>query len=357
MKSLNEDFFNPFFSHIYVEKAVKEHGRVREILAKFPYGTVVEIDHYKDVFCRSRQNSVLQHHSRKLILAARQGTLLYPGAPVCQSFGNPYFYYTSCVMNCIFDCEYCYLKGMYPSANIVVFVNLEDIFSEAEKLLKSHPLYLSVSYDTDLLALEQLLGYVKEWCGFAQKHTKLKLEIRTKAANRAWLEKVRILPNVIYAFTLSPREVIERWEHKTPSLEERLYCAAELLRAGVPVRLCFDPMICLPEWERHYEEMLEQVCRSVDLNEVLDVSVGTFRISQDYLKKMRKQQPDSAVVWFPFQKENGYCHYPDKLVERMESFLTDRLKKRIPEEKIFRWNKPQPRSGSEKEAQIWRQPL
>ena len=27
------------------------------------------------------------------------------GAPVCQSFGNENFYYCSCMMNCIFDCE------------------------------------------------------------------------------------------------------------------------------------------------------------------------------------------------------------------------------------------------------------
>ncbi len=63
-------------------------------------------------------------------------------------------------MNCIFDCAYCYLKGMYPSANIVVFVNLEeDIFAEVERVLENHPLYLCVSYDTDLLALEPLIGF------------------------------------------------------------------------------------------------------------------------------------------------------------------------------------------------------
>ena len=40
-------------------------------------------------------------------------------------------------MNCVFDCEYCYLKGMYPSANLVVFVNLEDIFAEVEKTCRA----------------------------------------------------------------------------------------------------------------------------------------------------------------------------------------------------------------------------
>ena len=133
-----------------------EDPETKRILTQFPQAEVIAIDHYKDVFCRSRQDYVRQHAAQNLILAAKHGELLYPGAPVCQSFGNEHFYYTSCVMNCVFDCEYCYLKGMYPSANLVVFVNLEDIFAEVEKRLAVHPVYLCVSYDTDLLALEHL---------------------------------------------------------------------------------------------------------------------------------------------------------------------------------------------------------
>lgn len=337
MKSLREDYYNPLFSHIYVETAIKDHPRTQKLLAKFPSAEIVEISHYKDVFCRGRQSRALQHRSQSLILAARRGTLLYGGAPVCQSFGNPYFYYASCVMNCIFDCEYCYLQGMYPSANIVVFVNLEDYFAQAERMLESHPLYLCVSYDTDLLALEHVTGYVEEWCGFARKHEDLKLEIRTKCAGKRLAARLRPLPGVIYALTLSPQAVIEAFEHHTPSLSARLSFAKELIRAGCLVRFCFDPMIYLPGWEQHYAGMLEQVYDTVDMDQILDVSVGTFRIPQDYLKKMRKQKPGCAAVWFPFQNENGYYHYPKALMEEMEHFLVHQLEQKVPKEKIFQW--------------------
>lgn len=80
-----------------------------------------------------------------------------------------HFYYTSCMMNCVFDCEYCYLKGMYPSGNVVLFVNLDDIFDEVYKLLQKHPVYLCVSYDTDLLAVENIFGYTKRWVDFAER--------------------------------------------------------------------------------------------------------------------------------------------------------------------------------------------
>lgn len=337
MKNLRKEYFNPFFSHIYIEKSIRNHVRTQKILAGFPSAEIIEIDHYKDVFCRSRQCLPLQHCTQKLILAAKQGTLLYEGAPVCQSFGNQYFYYASCAMNCIFDCEYCYLKGMYPSANIVVFVNLEDFFAEAERMLEDHPLYLCVSYDTDLPALEPMIGYVQEWRMFASRHKDLKIEIRTKCASQSFVQSISPIPGVIYAFTLSPQAVIDAFEHHTPSLADRLSCAAKFVQAGCAVRLCFDPMIYIPDWNQHYESMLEQVYRAIDVEKIVDVSVGTFRISQDYLKNMRKHEPESAVIWFPFQRENGYCHYPNDLMEQMEYFLTERLEEKIPKEKIFRW--------------------
>ena len=126
MKNLKQDYFNAPFSHVYVERGIQNHKRTKKILRKFPEAKLVMIDHYKDVFCRRGQIYGKQHQAPALILASKQGNLIYEGAAVCQSFGNEYFYYTSCIMNCIYDCEYCYLKGMYPSGNLVVFINIED---------------------------------------------------------------------------------------------------------------------------------------------------------------------------------------------------------------------------------------
>ena len=44
--------YNKMFSHVYVEKGVAEHPRTKQILEKLNNTTVIEIDHYKDVFCR-----------------------------------------------------------------------------------------------------------------------------------------------------------------------------------------------------------------------------------------------------------------------------------------------------------------
>lgn len=341
MKSLKQDYYNPFFSHIYVEKAVQDHPRTRRILQSFPHAAIISIDHYKDIFCRKGQDFIQQQRSQNLILGKKQGNLIYEGAPVCQSFGNEYFYYTSCSMNCIYDCEYCYLKGMYPSGNIVVFVNLEDIFDEITKQLKKHAMYLCISYDTDLMAMEQLTGYTTEWISFAKTQTdsgrRLKMEIRTKSADIRFWQKHTPVPGIIYGITLSPQMIIDSYEHKTPALHQRLNSAREAIQRGFPLRLCFDPMIYCKDWEQEYSKMLKQVFEKIPMEKLEDISVGTFRVSQDYLKKMRKKQPGSAVVQFPYQNDGGVYHYSDELTKKMEQFLVNSLKSKIPENKIFLW--------------------
>ena len=61
-------------------------------------------------------------------------------------------------------------------------------------------MYVCISYDADLLAMEAVTGYVRLWSAYAAKHENLKLEIRTKCAGHAMWD-LPCLSNVIYAFT------------------------------------------------------------------------------------------------------------------------------------------------------------
>jgi spore photoproduct lyase len=320
--------------HIYVEKRVREHPRTKQILSRFEKSEVVWIDHYKDIFNRRGQDRISQQQSKSLILAAKEDHFFYEGAPVCQDFGNENFYYCSTMMNCVYDCSYCYLKGMYPSGHLVIFVNLEDYFKELEVKLKKRSMYICVSYDADLLALEPVAGYAAQWAEFASRHDNLTLEIRTKSANPAMWDKLPVLSNVIYAFTVSPQRIVDECEHGTPSAEARLRCCCEGLKRGYPVRLCFDPMIYLPTWREDYASLLVDCDRifseyNVKMSELSDVSVGCFRISQDYMKAMRRLLPCDAVVQFPYVNHEGYYGYPPKLKQEMEKYLIGELEKRI----------------------------
>ncbi|HAW15950.1 MAG TPA: DNA repair photolyase, partial [Clostridiales bacterium] len=51
---------------------------------------------------------------------------------------------------------------------------------------------------------------------------------------------------IIYAFSISPREVIQRYEHKTASFDKRIESVIAAQKEGAQVRLCLDPMIFVP---------------------------------------------------------------------------------------------------------------
>ena len=339
MKSSNDSFTeNNYFSHIYVEQQVIETKQAQNILEKFPRAQVIPIGHYKDVFNRRNQNFQAQKRSRNLILARKTGNLIYQGAPVCQNFGNAVFFYTSCLMNCIYNCEYCYLQGMYPSANLVAFLNLEDIFREVELHLAENPVYLCVSYDTDLLAMESMFFYVRKWACFAEQNHHLTIEIRTKCAViRAW-DHLLPLDNMIYAFTLSPDEVIRYYEKKASSLMQRIACINELIKRGYQVRLCFDPMLYRKDFKVVYGQFFKMVKEQISWNGIRDISIGLFRISEGYLKVMRRQMPMSAVIQFPYVNQEGVYGYSSEIASEMMNFAQEQLKNVISSDRIFIWD-------------------
>ena len=223
-------------------------------------------------------------------------------------------------MNCVFDCEYCYLKGMYPSANLVVFVNLEDIFAEVEKRLAAHPVYLCVLRygSAGTRASDRLCGALDRVCaqGECRRASGCASSLEPREPEAACGRRSRPEAGVVCAFTISPQQVIDAYEHGTASLAGRLAGAKAAMEHGFSVRLCFDPMIYCSDWKNHYDAMLAQVCgtRWIWKNYRMSAS-EPYRISQDYLKKMRKNEPDSAVVQFPYQNDSGVYHYPTALME------------------------------------------
>ena len=337
--------FYPPFSHIYIEEAMLRDRECLRVLERFPKAVYIPIRHYKDVFNRKKQNRSLQEKSRKLILARKEGQRIYKGAPVCQDFSEAHFYYSSLLMNCPFHCAYCYLQGMYPSANLVLFLNLNDYFTDCRALLsEKESLYLCISYDTDLIAMEEVYPYVERFLSFLEEEKKLLIEVRTKAGGEGFFRRIETLSvpedvkrRMIFAFTLSPPEIVEEAEQGSAGLMGRIVAVKRAIEEGFRVRLCFDPMIYHADWKNIYRRFLDLVFREIPSEKVYDISVGSFRISESYLKAMERACPDSPHTFFPYENTNGFYHYPKALLEEMEGFLLSRIEEQFPKERIFRW--------------------
>jgi spore photoproduct lyase len=324
-------FLNKPFSHVYIELDIKDHPVTKEVLGNLSDPTIIYIKHYKDVFNRKRQDFRVQSNSRSLILARNTGNLIFEGSDMCQDHGNSRFFYATSVMNCLFDCDYCFLKGMYSTGNIVLFVNLEDYEKQVEEMLHEGPMYLSVSYDTDLLALQGIADLSSFWIDLAKKNKDLTVEFRTKAH----VTNFEAVPNVIYSFTLSPQSVISSYEHHTASLKGRIDSVRRACDLGCNVRLCFDPVLYVRDHMKCYNDFMDEVIPQICWEKITDVSVGAFRISKEYMKGLRSCCPMSAVTEFPYVNEEGYMKMPRDIYAGMRELLVSRLKEVKDEGKIF----------------------
>lgn len=327
------------FDRIYVEHDAFSCEFTRDFLSRRPNAQVIPIDSYKEVLNRYGQNHSALRTEPSFVLAVNRGNLFYPGAPVCQSFAQEHFMYTSVVKNCIYDCDYCYLQGMYPSNHIVVFVNTADYLARLSDLLAKHPVYLCCSYDSDLTALAGLLPQAKAFCDFAAAHERLRLEVRTKCASLFFLRHLTPTKNVIMAYTLSPQPLIDRFEHRTPSLAARLRAAKEAVRLGFTLRLCIDPILDVPGAPELYRDLVATIFTVLSPSEITDISLGVFRISAEYFKQLRESKPQSPIAHYPYRQTDGVCHYGEKRCEALLSSVREALLSHgIKQEQIFTWS-------------------
>ena len=323
------------FSHIYIEEEALHYPLTSFLLDKNPNAVKIEVKNYKHIFNRPSQSFLEQKESMKLILAVKKDNYYYPATKVVNNYGYENFYYNTLILNCVYNCEYRYLQGMFNSANIVIFVNIEDFFRETEKLLADNSIYLCLSYETDLLAFEDLIPYTNLWIEFARKHPNLVIEVRTKSNQYKKIQELKPIPNVILAWTISPDEIIKKYENKTPTLNRRLEDITSALKDGWNVRICLDPILHVKNWKQIYSEFIEKAFSTIPIENIWDISIGSFRINADYLKKMKKMKTTSDILHYPFDRFGSLNMYPEKKSAEIISFIMDKVAKYISPSKLF----------------------
>jgi len=301
----------------YIEKEIFNKDLTQKIINKFN-PKIIEIDHYKDIFNRYHQDFNYQKKRNVLILAKKEKNFLYKGSGFCNSRGYEKFYYSTQILGCIYNCEYCYIGGMYPCGYPVIFVNEDDFLKEAEKLKNA---YIAISYETDLLAFEGIYPFHKKWIELAAKRPDLLIESRTKSAN---VDKLLDNPpqNFLLGFSLSPSE-INRFEKKASPLEKRIKALKLAIKKGYRVEIAIDPVIKTDNFKAVYKKFIEYLKSELDLTNI-NIEIGTFRMNKDFLKRLRKIHL-SEVTWYPYEIKQGEARYKDEkeIIEFVRKLMVD----------------------------------
>ncbi len=322
---------------IYIENGVFNHARTQSVLERFPQARQIKINRYSDVFNAPSQNFREQKQHPSLILAEKSGNRALP-TPPGYHIGGSRNYYFSHMLNCIYDCRYCFLQGMYRSANYVVFVNTEDFFTDIARISEqsSEASWFFSGYDCDSLALDPITGFTDECLDFFAQTPKAFLELRTKSTQIRPLLARAPLPNVVVAYSLSPAEIAAAEEHQAPALARRLESLKTLQDAGWQIGLRFDPLLYADNFEDIYQRFFNEVFSKLDASRIHSASLGVFRLPKGFHKKLVQLYPKSKLLAANTeQREDGLVSYPSTTETQMMNFCKDSLSEYLQESQFF----------------------
>ena len=322
---------------IYIEDAVADHPRAIEICRRLPRAPVVPCARYGEVFNPRHQSFRLQKRRPALILARKHGRRVHP-TPEGYGIGAPRNFYFSHMLNCLYDCRYCFLQGMYRSAAYVVFVNYEGFFAAVDEVAGEEPgedaCFFS-GYDCDSLAFEGVTRFVEHALPVFRERSRAWLELRTKSTRIDTLLDAEPFDRCVVAFSFTPQEMSESLEHGVPSVERRIGAMRLLAERGWRLGLRFDPLIYSEGYRRRYRRLFDQVFVAVDGESLHSVSLGPFRLPRPFFKRLEKMYGDEPLVAGPFEDRGGMVSYGREVEEEMVAFCTAELLERVPEKVFF----------------------
>ena len=241
------------------------------------------------------------------------------------------------MMNCLYDCRYCFLQGMYRSAHYVLFVNYEDFANEIKNKIQKtdKEIHFFSGYDCDSLALEPVTKFLEYFLPVFRKYRKALLEIRTKSTQIRTLLNTEPFENCVLAWSFTPAEIAAVLEHKTPSVDRRIISIIKLQEKGWRIGLRFDPLIYSSEYQSQYRKLFADTLQICNPELLHSVTLGSFRLPKGYFKSLQKMYPDERLFASPLEEANGMFSYKAQIQSEMLNFCREEILNYIPEEKFF----------------------
>ena len=321
---------------IYVEHEISTHPRTLRICARYPKARIISIRRFSEVFNSRSQDFKEQKKNPSLILAHKSGKFIHP-TPPGYHVGGKHNYYFSHMLNCVYDCRYCFLQGMYQSGNYVVFVNTEEFLDDISRTANQHdsPSWYFSGYDCDSLALDPITQFVNDCLDHFEKLPNAWLELRTKSTQIRPLLNRSAINNVVVAYSLSPEAIVAAEEHGTPSLQKRLDALSRLQTQGWKVGLRFDPLLYSDNFEELYGPFFKQVFAALDMSQVHSVSLGVFRLPKGFHKKLVRMYPESKLLAAPLDLRDSMMTYPEASETSMRDFCYKQLNLAVRPDQFF----------------------
>ena len=202
---------------------------------------------------------------------------------------------------CHMDCTYCILQSYFHPPVLQYFVNHKDLFSELQAVFSENKIQrLGTGEFTDSLIWEMWTDLSSRLVPAfaAQKSAVLELKTKTTAIDR--LEELSHNRKTILAWSVNTSKIIAEEERHTTSLSARLKAAAKCESWGYPLAFHFDPIVIYDGCEADYELVVKQVFSYVSPDNIVWISLGTFRFMSALKPIIQKRFAKSSIIYGEF---------------------------------------------------------
>ena len=135
--------------------------------------------------------------------------------------------------------------------------------------------------------------------------------------------------NTVVSWSVNPEYIVQREEHHTSSLKNRLSAARRVKDKGFKVSFHIDPLIYHPEWKKHYGQLVEQITSLFSPEEVTHISLGALRFQAEQKAMMRKRFGMKSLVCQGefFHSSDGKLRYDQEMRREMFDYILNLFKK------------------------------
>ncbi len=269
---------------------------------------------------------------RHLLLCANRGAFFKP-CPGTKEYRCCGYQVLNIGMNCPMDCVYCILQSYLNNPWLSFFVNVDKLFAELETQLAAEPeriFRIGTGEFTDSLALDRLTHFSTRLVPFIGRQSNAVLELKTKSANIANLERLEHRGRTIVAWSLNSPAIAQREELRTATLQQRLDAARLCASWGYRLAFHFDPIILHPGWQEGYRHTIESLFAAVPADAIVWISLGALRYLPSLKQIAAARFPASRFFYQPFiDGLDGKRRYfrPERV--EMYRFLVRELERRI----------------------------
>lgn len=202
------------------------------------------------------------------------------------------------MINCPYDCSYCYLQLYLNNPYIYIYANTDKMFDElAYYLKKKKRIRIGTGEFTDSLALDHITEFSKLIIPFFSQYPENILELKTKSVNIDNLLEVKHNKNIVVSWSLNPDSIIHSEEEGTPLLEERLAAAKKCQDSGYLIGFHFDPIIYSENWEMLYKPVVYKIFDYIHPDRIFCISLGTLRYAKPLKNTIIERFPKSKIVY------------------------------------------------------------